>query len=323
MKNVKISVIIPVYNVIDFLKECLGSVLNQTYKNLEIILVDDGSTDGSSQICDEYKKKDRRIQVIHKENGGLSDARNAGIKIAQGEYFSFIDSDDWIHEDTYRILADKIKQNHADIICFGMIELYENKRNTLYLPQSAEIVNTEEALKRLMIGTNCGPSVCNKLFKRSMFENIQFPVGKISEDIAVIYNIFDHAHQVEFINESFYYYRHRSNSITTAPYSIKNLVIVDYAKDMICYMREKHPALVGYAQTYYANTLISVSSRILALNNKEKKLYKQKLSEYKKELRKYRKFLRTTTEKIKYLLIKTNMYGLILNTIVKLRRKYF
>ena len=104
MKNVKISVIIPVYNVIDFLKECLGSVLNQTYKNLEIILVDDGSTDGSSQICDEYKKKDRRIQVIHKENGGLSDARNAGIKIAQGEYFSFIDSDDWIHEDTYRIV---------------------------------------------------------------------------------------------------------------------------------------------------------------------------------------------------------------------------
>ena len=124
-----VSIIIPVYNVEKYLPRCIESVLSQTYSSIEIILVDDGSVDNSGKICDEIASVNPKVKVIHKENGGLSDARNAGIKIAQGEYFSFIDSDDWIHEDTYRILADKIKQNHADIICFGMIELYENKRD--------------------------------------------------------------------------------------------------------------------------------------------------------------------------------------------------
>lgn len=322
-EEMKISVVVPVYNVERFLRDCINSIRNQTYQNLEIILVDDGSTDSSAGICDEYEKMDTRIKVIHKCNGGLSDARNTGIGLAKGEYISFVDSDDWIRKDAYQILSDRIRQFRADIVCFGMTELYERSRNVLYLPKSSGVADTEGALKMLMLGNGCGPSACNKLFKRRIFEKIRFPAGKISEDIAVMYQVFDQAKQVGFVNECLYYYRHRRGSITTAAYHRKNLVIVDYARDMIRYMKKKHPALTDDARTYYANTLIHVCSRISALNKAEQEIFQNELKAYKNELYRYRCFLRTPAERAKYILVMTGFYGTLLNILVTCRRGNF
>ncbi len=316
----KISIVIPVYNVERFLRDCIDSVINQTYQNLEIILVDDGSTDGSGRICDEYEKMDKRIRVIHKCNGGLSDARNTGLDLAKGEYISFVDSDDWIRKDAYEILYDRIREFRADIVCFGMTELYEKSRNALYLPQSSGVMDTEGALKKLMLGDGCGPSVCDKLFKRQVFEKIRFPAGKISEDIAVMYRVFDHAERIGFVNDCFYYYRHRSGSITTASYDKKYLVIADYARDMIRYMKKRHPALTDCARTYYANTLIHVCSRISALNKARQEMFLNEMKAYKKELKRYRRFLRTPKERMKYILVMTDLYGMLLNILVMFRR---
>lgn len=306
-----------------YLKPCVNSILNQKYRNLEIILIDDGSTDGSGNVCDEYERNDSRITVIHKRNGGLSDARNAGLDLACGEYISFIDSDDWLSLDAYEVLYKRIKRYHADIICFGMIELYEKSEKALYLPRVSGYMDTQEALKKLMTGNECGPSVCNKIFKRSVFEKIRFPKGKISEDIAVTYRLFDHAGRIDFAAECFYYYRHRKNSITTAAYSMEHLVIADYAKEMIQYMKHVHPDLVSYARIYYANILINVCSRMSVLKKEEKKTFADEMKKYKKELIKYRCFLKTPEERMKYILVLTNLYGIILKLITKVKRGNF
>jgi len=193
MKNVKISVIIPVYNVIDFLKECLGSVLNQTYKNLEIILVDDGSTDGSSQICDEYKKKDRRIQVIHKENGGLSDARNYGMKYAKGEYIAFLDSDDYVENTMYEKLYNKAISENADYVECDFYWVYPNKKKE---DKGFRYTNKKEMFVHARV------VAWNKLIKRDVIKE-KFPYGKLLPNIT----------KFAFVEEPLIYYIQRENSL--------------------------------------------------------------------------------------------------------------
>ena len=211
MSSPLVSIIIPIYKVEPYLRRCLDSIVNQTYTNLEIILVDDGSPDGCPQICDEYAAKDKRIVVIHKENSGLSDARNAGLDICKGEYISFVDSDDIIDLNTIKSMLD-LNQGSAIIIAnieifTGSDEAYISKK-THCNSTSCKTISSDDLLSILC---KEGPvylrSVCGKLIKKELFQNIRFPKGKLYEDMYVNYLLYYKAHQASYISSSLYYYR--------------------------------------------------------------------------------------------------------------------
>ena len=186
----KISVIVPVYNVEQYLERCVDSIINQTYKNLEIILVNDGSTDNSGQLCDELAKKDSRIRVIHKENGGVSEARNFGVKEISGEYVIFIDSDDYINKRMINVLYSQIKLEEADVSVCGVMNVYENN----HIPQARNIneyliLNNEGFLSEYLKGERIPGGIWNKLIKSSIAKSIDFPVGLIYEDAYYHYEL--------------------------------------------------------------------------------------------------------------------------------------
>jgi len=224
MKEI-ISVIVPIYSVEKYLSRCIESIINQTYRNIEIILVNDGSPDNCGQICDEYAKKDERIYVIHKKNGGLSDARNAGLKIAKGEYISFVDSDDWIHEKYIEKLYDLITKSNADI---SMCDFIKTSDDNVKVDNSNEEIteySNIEALDLLMGGKLNVQFVVSwgKLYKRRLFENIKFPIGRIHEDEFTTYKLLYKAKKIVFTTSKLLFYWQREDSIMgTGEYNIKN-----------------------------------------------------------------------------------------------------
>ena len=210
MDSTLVSVIIPVYNVEQFLNKCVESVLNQTYKNLEIILIDDGSTDESAEKCDILEKRDERIKVIHKPNGGLSDARNAGLNIATGKYYSFIDSDDFVTDDMIESMLNSAQNHSCEIAICNMIRYSEQSNvKPFYCP-----VDKEQVLmgnKKFL--TLNQPSVCNKLFKAELFEGIRFPKSKYYEDTFVYHELLYRSKNVVLTGKESYWYLERGNSI--------------------------------------------------------------------------------------------------------------
>lgn len=209
----KVSVIIPVYQVKEYLDRCINSVVNQLYSNLEIIIIDDGSNDGSSAICDKWQTKDNRIKVIHKTNGGLSDARNVGIQEAKGQYISFVDSDDFVNEKFILTLISDAVEYNADISCVGYSE-FEEIDDLLPIYQGNTVVFTrEEAVKSLLkIDGPCNYA-WNKLYKRELFDNVKFPVGKKMEDLGTTYLLMDKCVRVVYNSTKLYNYMQRKNSI--------------------------------------------------------------------------------------------------------------
>ncbi len=238
-----ISVIVPVYNVEDYLQRCIDSILCQTYKKLEIILVDDGSTDNSGKICDDNAKIDSRILVIHKVNGGLSDARNAGIKNSNGKYISFIDSDDYIREDYIQYLYSNLKENDADV-SIGDIQLVfpnskiENKKEK----NSLVVLNKIDLLKNMLYGGAYYISACSKLYKKSLFDDILFPFGKIHEDVWTLYKIYDNCEKIVCGSAKIYNYIIRDNSITNSSFSNKDNDLIT-ATDAMCDYLKKYNEL--------------------------------------------------------------------------------
>lgn len=219
--NDLISVIIPAYKVEKYIDTCMHSVLNQTYKNLEIILVDDGSPDNCPKIIDEYAKKDKRIKVIHKENGGISSARNAGMDIAQGKYITFLDSDDSISLDMYETLYNLIKKYDTDIAMCQLIKVTMDEKGNIIIPKEIDeeivekVYEPVDVLKSTLIDDNVGNYVCTKLIKREMINNIRFPNGKVYEDAATTYKFIDAVNKIAYINKKMYYYLYgREGSIT-------------------------------------------------------------------------------------------------------------
>ncbi len=217
-----ISVIVPVYNVFLFLEDCIDSICNQTYKDLEIILVDDGSTDNSGLVCDNYSKNDSRIRVIHQKNEGLSAARNAGIEIAKGEFLVFVDSDDRIHPMMVEILYEAMKQNDAELaICSHRI-IQETESNASLSheirmeTQKMEILSGRECVKRIYSKDSVDMTVAwNKLYKRNLFRQMRFPIGRVHEDEFLIYKILYPLKKCVYIREPLYEYRVRENSIVS------------------------------------------------------------------------------------------------------------
>lgn len=217
----KISVIIPIYNVGFYLQECVNSVIKQTYKNLEIILVDDGSTDECPNICDTYAKQYSNVKVVHKQNGGLSDARNVGILNSTGDYLLFLDADDfWKDSTAVQSLVDRINITHADLLNYSYIKYYEDLKKYINYFEDLEPLpldfNKLESIQYLLDNNLYIASACNKLIKKSLFEDgdLYFVKGIYSEDIDWCLRLLIKAGSVDFICENFYCYRQRSDSIT-------------------------------------------------------------------------------------------------------------
>lgn len=216
-----ISVIVPIYKVEKYLKRCVDSIINQTYKNLEIILVDDGSPDGCGSICDEYAEKDSRVRVIHKENGGLSDARNAGLDIAAGEYIGFVDSDDYIAPEMYEVMLGRLTETGADTavcncLCTGDMDDYREQFNRSEAMKDC-VLNRDAALEKLTEKYGwVYVTAWNKLYKKRIFDNIRFPKGKIHEDEFIIHRVIGESGKIACINQRLYYYFQRRGSIMSA-----------------------------------------------------------------------------------------------------------
>lgn len=219
-----ISVIVPVYKVEPYLYCCVDSIVKQTYTNLEIILVDDGSPDACGSMCDIWAEKDSRIQVIHKENGGLSDARNAGIALATGEYICFVDSDDWLEPEFLSVLYQRIIDTGADIAECAT-RLVDESGNELRCRgvASDESFSRLQALRRLVLEDGIYQTVWNKLYRRDVIEGILFEKGKCNEDDFWTYQIFDRANLLTATNRPLYNYLQRGNSIMGVGYSLKRL----------------------------------------------------------------------------------------------------
>ena len=244
-----ISIVVPIYNVEKYLPKCIESILNQTYKNFELILVDDGAKDNCGKICDEYAQKDNRIIVIHKENGGLSSARNAGIDIAKGEYIGFVDSDDWIQSEMYEKLVYLIENYNADI---AQCEFINAPYEDIKIQPEEEVIKTFtniEGLNNLYNDMYVSTVVAwNKLYKTSLFKEIRYPNGKIHEDEGTTYKLIFNAKKIVYTNQKYYYYRQTPNSITNAAFNKKRLNILDVFDEKIEYMSKINNADL-YAKT--------------------------------------------------------------------------
>lgn len=224
--NLLISIVVPVYKVELYLARCVVSLLNQTYQNIEIILVDDGSPDRCGEICDEYANKDSRIVVLHKNNGGLSDARNKGLDIATGDYVMFVDSDDWIEKDTCETVASIVGSLDVDIVSFGIQLVDDNKIIEIQKIEAAKIITSKQAVFAMIYKQKQQGLlnyVCNKAFRKELFCDIRFPVGLLFEDQDVTYKLMHKAKAIYVCDKVFYNYYQRDGSIMSGFYAPKAL----------------------------------------------------------------------------------------------------
>lgn len=211
-----ISVIVPVYNFENCLQKCVDSILNQSYTNLEVILVNDGSKDQSGKVCDYYAQVDSRVKVIHKKNGGASDARNKGLDAATGEYIGFVDGDDWIEKDFFRTLYELIQTHEADLSMISYNEVQESGVRAHADSDNVFVMERTDAVKQLLFDKRIQNYVWNKLYRKELFEQIRFPAGIIYDDINAMYEIFRSAHRIVYAEQPLYNYLIRSNSIVNS-----------------------------------------------------------------------------------------------------------
>lgn len=227
MPNPQISVVIPVYNVEKYLERCVKSVTQQTFTDLEIILVDDGSTDSSGVMCDKFAEEDDRIRVIHKENGGLSDARNTGIEAARGNYIGFVDSDDYIDLDMYEYLYTIISKEDADVAMCELYHCYAGKEIHTHPADYYQVVDRIEAIRCVLDSQITSVTAVNKLYRCEVLDNLRFRVGKTAEDAFIMVDLLAKTKRVVITNAQKYYYFHRAGSITTKPFNQHDLDAVE------------------------------------------------------------------------------------------------
>lgn len=321
----KLSIIVPVYNVAPYLHRCVDSILAQTFQDFELILVDDGSSDNCPAICDEYGLSDSRIRVIHKPNGGLADARNAGIGIAQGDYLGFVDSDDWIDSNMYQSMIEMLEKHDADMVACGIAQELENgetagrwplgNQDKLYFPKDY-IDNFYPDVRRDLM-----PSACNKVFKRKLFQTVRFPKGKLYEDSFIQLSLLNQCEKIAVCGNAYYHYIiNRGGSIQNNSYSLRRLHLVEFNMAHYAFFQEQgnktqqQYVLVSYYNRYMQNHLA------ISLFHKE----------HKKELAPYKKTFRSLLPKIltnpKICKLKKGMALLVLvnsHAVYRICKKYF
>lgn len=257
-QDILVSVIVPVYNVEEYLGRCVDSILAQTYHNLEVILVDDGAWDASGAICDEYAAKDPRVQVIHKENGGLSSARNAGIDIARGDWLEFVDSDDWIEPDTVESLLSMALGNQVELVVGGRwdVKARTGEKRLGLCPVKQEVISGEELVSRIFRWADCDSSACDKLFSRRLFRKIRFPQGKVCEDVPVMYKIVLDAGKAALLDKPIYNYYHRSGSISYTGISEQNFHFSEHTAAIYNDICKNYPGLKREARYLRVRSLV-------------------------------------------------------------------
>lgn len=254
MKNL-VSIVVPVYKVERYLDRCVQSLVDQTYRNVEIILVDDGSPDRCPKMCDDWASKDRRIKVIHKQNGGLSDARNVGIAGSNGRFIAFVDSDDYVDKHFIESMYMQIEKSGAQIACVGMQQFSDNVPAHLDLERNEFVVySREDAIKALFDDTKFGSYAWNKLYDRKLFDNVKFPQGKLMEDVATTYLLFEQCELISYCPVKVYFYYQRVDSIL---HKVNSKLMTDaysIGKTRYDYLKSKYPCMRENYQ--YFNSLI-------------------------------------------------------------------
>ena len=247
-ENRLISIIVPVYKTEQYLKKCVDSILNQTYTDFELILVDDGTPDNGGKICDAYQEADSRVIVIHKPNGGSSDARNAGIQIAKGEYITFADSDDWAEPELLEVLYEGIRQG-ARVSACGFYTIRDGNKKPWREPFDAiRIVSSVDAVKDMMYGHSIDTSAWGKLFHRSCFDEIRFPTGHVYEEVATIYRLMLTQDKTAITTRPLYNYVKHSDSIVTSSYSSRHMDMLSYSCEMLQFAEREKPGLIPAAR---------------------------------------------------------------------------
>lgn len=248
-KDALISVVVPVYEVENYLKKCVDSIIAQTFEHLEIILVDDGSSDKCPEMCDKYAIEDKRIRVIHKQNGGLSDARNVGIDAATGQYIMFVDSDDYIDRGMVAELHKSLVENRCDIAtCKYIIVTESSVRSITPLSNASSIYIGEDALEQMLLQKNLTHSAWGKLYDIKLFEHIRYPVGYNYEDLGTTYKLFSKSSKVVINSFIGYRYLLRNNSIMSSHFNEAKMDILNFAQQQLKYVTEYHPRIIRAAE---------------------------------------------------------------------------
>lgn len=270
-----LSIVVPVYNVEQYLEKCVYSILRQSFINFEVILIDDGSTDKSGFLCDEYAQKDKRIRIVHQNNAGVSAARNTGIELAIGKYITFVDSDDWIEADTYELALNFLHLNHLEVVCFDFYK--EKRRRSYYRPmynadkifQGNEAVN--EVLKEVL-----DSSVWDKVYLRRLFNDVRYPIGRVFEDVATTYKVLTKANKTGYLKKPLYHYVKRENSIIGTSFSVRK------RWDRFLFQQERlHLAEIKYLESLELCRVYSVRQAlsVITANYVEGTLEKEKVKE--------------------------------------------
>ena len=307
--NEKISIIVPVYNVEKYLKKCIDSIVNQTYKNLEIILVDDGATDRSGEICDELAKLDNRIKVYHKKNGGLSDARNYGVERATGSYVGFVDSDDYIDAEMYEKLYEAITKEDADVAECSFKIIYPDRVELFNDEEYYNVLGEQEYLEEYLKLKKIFGSVWTKLIKSTIAKKIEFPVGKLYEDTYYAYDLIDIVDKYVIMDNPYYNYLMRENSITNAKFNPRIFDLIEIVEKFHVNVYRNYPSLKEAADCRKMYAYFSVLNSILLEENFKNNTFYLQIINYFKE--NYKKLLKnkyiTRNRKLSIILIKLNI----------------
>jgi len=277
-----ISVIVPVYKVEEYLKKCVESIQKQTYENLEILLIDDGSPDNSGKICDEYAKKDKRIKVIHKENGGLSDARNAGIDVATGEYITFVDSDDFISDDYIEYMYKMIIEAKVKLAICGVKQIWKNTQIEEE-HKNTEILTSKGVFENILLDKGIEISAYAKLYHRDLWKEYRFPKGKVYEDTGIIYKIIEQAKDIVYGDKKCYYYVARHGSISKqAGFNKNEEDYIVHTNEMLKFIKEKYPELENAINRFTVYAKFRILRMLVFTKPRKREMEKEYIAQIKK-----------------------------------------
>lgn len=272
MQMRKISVIIPVYNAAGYLEKCLNSVTGQSYRELEILLVDDGSTDGSGSICDDYAKRDNRIRVVHQENAGVAAARNVGLDMATGDYIGWVDSDDWVEPEMFETMLEAMMSRDADIVICGREEHYPDKSFQMGWQQE-EVLNKEQAMALLVEDDLVRSYLCDKLWQRELFDGVRMPDLKVFEDMAIMYQLFKRAECIVCLPDVFYHYEHNEASLTAAPSLKSRMDFYQVSKERYESLMQDFPPLAERLAPVLVEAAVRIWAAYYDTPKKERAIY--------------------------------------------------
>lgn len=317
LDDILVSVVVPVYNVEKFLPQCVDSLLAQTHPNLEIILVDDGSTDGSGNVCNSYAACNGNIRVIHQKNAGLSAARNTGIAAAKGAYIGFVDSDDFVAPQMYRSLLEAAMTHQMSVAVCGRYITDEEGAVTqeAFALSETKTYSPADAMEQILVGGPVDVAAWDKLYRKELFDGIQFPVGEINEDAAIVFHLMARTQGLVHIGVPMYYYRQRGGSITKSGYKPNKLQALEHARAIGTFVCGQFPHLESSYRKYMAYLCCQLLSLMLK-DPQARKQYPEHYDRYMAGLRKHIRYLYSNPNvslswKLRGFLISINLYALL------------